>query len=176
MALKDYIQDPDEAKTGYAGYVMEAVKLAAMVASCSSFAVGLLLKNRLETLADASFGSLAFTFALLFVVLFGGLWFTVKDLPALCREKDNHPKAKDVTDGHIAGLLYGQYAFSFSVGFFFAVAVEATAAIVNPLFAGNYMLEYPAAIFFFYAVAPAIIVNVAFMSWMRTRVARLPQD
>lgn len=179
MALKNIIkvEDPEEIKTGYAGLVMEAVKLASLIASFAGFAMGFVLKGRLAAdVATQGLGSLAFTFGLLFIVLFLGLWFPVREIPMLVREKDRHPKAKNVPDGRIVAMILGQYAFSFGFCFLFAVGVDATTAVMNPLIAGDYLLDYPAAVFFFYAAAPSVIVNVIFMGFMRREIGRLPRD
>ena len=125
MALKKIIkvEDPDDIKSGYAGKVMESVKFAALIASFTGFVVGIILKTRLTEFGSASWSSDAFTLAIFFIVLFLGLWFTVKDLPALCREKTNFKNAGNVADVTVAGFVFLQYAVSFSFCFFFAVTV-----------------------------------------------------
>lgn len=179
MALKKIIkvEDPDDITTGYAGKVMEIVKLSAIIGSFAGFISGFILKTRLFELASATWGSAAFTLLLLFIVLFAGLVFPVKEIPVLVREKDAVEKAHDVSDGTIAFWILGQYAFSFSLTFLFAAVVDLTAEVINPFFAGNYMMEFPAAVFFFYAVVPAVVVNVLYGAWMRAQLRRkLPVD
>ena len=179
MALKKIIkvEDPDDITTGYAGKVMEIVKLSAIIGSFLGFVTGFILKTRLFELSSASWGSAAFTFLLLFILLFAGLVFPVKEIPVLVREKDAAEKARGVSDGRIVFWVLGQYAFSFSLTFLFAVLVDLTAEVVNPFFAGNYMMEFPAAVFFFYAIVPAVVVNVLYGAWMRAELRRnLPAD
>ena len=171
MALKKIIkvEDPDDISSGYAGKVMESVKFAALIA--------IVLKTRLTEFGSASWGADAFTLALFFIVLFLGLWFTVKDLPVLCREKANFKNAENVADVTVAGFVFIQYAVSFSFCFFFAVTVDAATNLINPLFAGDYMLDFPAAVFFFYGVVPAVIVNLIAAAVMRSQIRKkLPQD
>lgn len=179
MALKKIIkvEDPDDITTGYAGKVMEIVKLSAIIGSFLGFVTGFILKTRLFELSSASWGSAAFTFLLLFILLFAGLVFPVKEIPVLVRAKDAVERARDVSDGRIALWVLGQYAFSFSLTFLFALVVDLTAEVVNPFFAGNYMMEFPAAVFFFYAVVPAVVVNVLYGAFMRAQLRKnLPVD
>lgn len=174
MALKKMIkvEDPDDITTGYAGKVMDIVKLSAIIGSFAGFVSGFILKTRLFELASATWGSAAFTFLLLFIVLFAGLVFPVKEIPVLVREKDGVEKAREVADGTIVFWLLGQYAFSYTLTFLFAALVDLTAEAVNPYFAGNYMMEFPAAVFFFYAVVPAVVVNVLYGAFMRAQLRK----
>ncbi len=174
MALKKIIkvEDPDDIKSGYAGKVMESVKFAALIASFTGFVVGIILKTRLTEFGSASWSSDAFTLAIFFIVLFLGLWFTVKDLPALCREKTNFKNAGNVADVTVAGFVFLQYAVSFSFCFFFAVTVDAATNFINPLFAGDYLLDFPAAVFFFYGVVPAVLVNLIAAAFMRSQIRK----
>ena len=179
MALKKIIkvEDPDDIKSGYAGKVMESVKFAALIASFTGFVVGIILKTRLTEFGSASWSSDAFTLAIFFIVLVLGLWFTVKDIPALCREKTNFKNAENVADVTVAGFVFLQYAVSFSFCFFFAVTVDAATNFINPLFAGDYLLDFPAAVFFFYGVVPAVLVNLIAAAFMRSQIRKkLPQD
>lgn len=179
MALKKLIkvEEPDDIRTGYAGKVMESVKFAALIASFSGFVTGIILKNRLIDFGSASWGADAFTLALFFIVLFAGLWFSVKDLPALCREKADFKNTETVSDALVAGFVFLQFAVSFGFCFFFAVTVDAATNVLNPLFAGDYMLDFPAAVFFFYGVVPAVLVNLVFAALMRSQMRkRLPLE
>ena len=38
---------------------------------------------------------------------------------------------------------------------------------------GEYLYDFPAALIFFYVAGPAIVVNVAFGSWVRGNIRRL---
>ena len=101
----------------------------------------------------------------------------MKEIPVLVPDKDAVEKARGVSDGTIVFWVLGQYAFSFSLTFLFAAVVDLTAEVVNPLFAGNYMMDFPAAVFFFYAVVPAVVVNVLYAAFMRAQLRKsLPVD
>ena len=57
--------------------------------------------------------------------------------------------------------------------FFFSVTSDITAEALRGFGMGEYLYDFPAALIFFYVAGPAIVVNVAFGSWVRGNIRRL---
>lgn len=178
MALGKMIpaEDPEDIRTGYAGAVWDICKMSTLIGAAIAFASGIALKGRLMMLGAESWGSAAFAVLALLAALFVGLWFVVREIVGLVRLRDAHPKAADVPDARIAGWVLSLYAVAFTSTFLFTVTVDYTAEALRGLALGEYLLDFPAALIFFYAAFPSVVVNIAWASRVRSRVRALPQE
>ncbi|MDO5531223.1 hypothetical protein [Sutterella sp.] len=175
MKIKKIIrtEDPDDIKSGFAATVWDIVKMSSLIAGGVGFASAFLVLNKFFTMAEGGWTDALWVCAVIFVLLFAGLWYPVRETVALARKKDEDKVCHDVPDSALVSVVLPQYAFTFSTVFFFLVTVDYTTMLLNPYIVGDKLLDYPGAIFFFYGVAPAVICNVLFGGFQRSRVKKL---
>ena len=165
MAFRKIIKtgDPDDIRTGFAGAVWDIVKMSSLIGAFVAFFSGMVLKGKLLMLAAESWTSILLVLLVLFLALFLSLGAVLLQLPGLIHRKREHQEAQSLS----------AFAVSWFSTFFFSVTSDITAEALRGFGMGEYLYDFPAALIFFYVAGPAIVVNVAFGSWVRGNIRRL---
>lgn len=109
----------------------------------------------------------------LFLALFLSLGAVLLQLPGLIHRKREHQEAQSLSDTRLVLWVFSTFAVSWFSTFFFSVTSDITAEALRGFGMGEYLYDFPAALIFFYVAGPAIVVNVAFGSWVRGNIRRL---
>ena len=166
MAFRKIIKtgDPDDIRTGFAGAVWDIVKMSSLIGAFVAFFSGMVLKGKLLMLAAESWTSILLVLSLGAVLL---------QLPGLIHRKREHQEAQNLSDTRLILWVFSTFAVSWFSTFFFSVTSDITAEAMRGFGMGEYLYDFPAALIFFYVAGPAIVVNVAFGSWIRGNIRRL---
>lgn len=172
MAFRKIIKtgDPDDIRTGFAGAVWDIVKMSSLIGAFVAFFSGMVLKGKLLMLAAESWTSILLV---LFLALFLSLGAALLQLPGLIHRKLEHPEAQNLSDARLVLWVFSTFAVSWFSTFFFSVTSDITAEALRGFGMGEYLYDFPAALIFFYVAGPAIVVNVAFGSWVRRNIRSL---
>ena len=175
MAFRKIIKtgDPDDIRTGFAGAVWDIVKMSSLIGAVVAFFSGMVLKGKLLMLAAESWTSILLVLLVLFLALFLSLGAALLQLPGLIHRKLEHPEAQNLSDARLVLWVFSTFAVSWFSTFFFSVTSDITAEALRGFGMGEYLYDFPAALIFFYVAGPAIVVNVAFGSWVRRNIRSL---
>ena len=137
------------------------------------FFSGMVLKGKLLMLAAESW---IFDFAGAFGAFPCALFESGASSAAAARlihRKREHQEAQSLSDTRLVLWVFSTFAVSWFSTFFFSVTSDITAEALRGFGMGEYLYDFPAALIFFYVAGPAIVVNVAFGSWVRGNIRRL---
>lgn len=165
-------EDPEDLRTGYAAQLWDVAKMSALTGGAIAFASAILLKGKFMLLGAESWGSMLLVFAVLFGGLFAGAWVVTREAAGLALARKDYPEAEALKEKQIAGWMALQYGAAYASAFFFTVTVDVTAEALRGFGAGEYLLDFPAAVIFFYAAFPAIAVIVLVSGWVQGAIRR----